>query len=135
MYKETTESAVSEIVGVILMVALTVIMAAIIATQALGMIEKIPESPTVIVTVQQSPDVSHIFVTYRGGPDHPRLVSLTIKWPDGTEELWPSPALGAVYTAGNIGAGMKNVTGGNDRIMVIGHFQNNKDYIMLDTMV
>jgi len=40
-----------------------------------------------------------------------------------------------VFIATNIGFGPKNVTPGSDRIMVIGHFRNNKDQIVLDTMV
>ena len=134
MENEAKESAVSEVVGVILMVALTVFMAAIIAAYASGMMQGIPLTRSVIVTVEQS-DPSHISVTYRGGPDNALLESLTIKWPDGTEQTITSPMVGNVFIATNIGFGPKNVTSGSDRIMVIGHFRNNIDQIVLDTMV
>jgi FlaG/FlaF family flagellin (archaellin) len=135
MNNEAKESAVSEVVGVILMVAITVIMATIIAAYASGMMQGIQLTRSVIVTVEQS-DPSHISVTYRGGPDNALLESLTIKWPDGTtEQNITSPKIGTVVIATNIGSGPANVTSGSDRIMVIGHFRNNKDQIVLDTMV
>jgi len=134
MNNKAKESAVSEAVGVILMVAITVIMATIIAAYASGMMQGIQLTRSVIVTVEQS-DPSHISVTYRGGLDNALLESLTIKWPDGTEQTITSPKIGNVFIATNIGFGPKNVTPGSDRIMVIGHFNNNKDQIVLDTMV
>ena len=135
MNNEAKESAVSEVVGIILMVALTVFMAAIIAAYASGMMQGIPLTRSVIVTVEQS-DPSHISVTYRGGPDNALLESLTIKWPDGTtEQTITSPTVGNKFIVTNIGFGPKNVTSGSDRIMVIGHFRNNIDQIVLDTMV
>ena len=117
------------------MVAITVIMATIIAAYASGMMQGIPLTRSVIVTVEQS-DPSHISVTYRGGPDNALLESLTIKWPDGTtEQTITSPTVGNKFIVTNIGFGPKNVTSGSDRIMVIGHFRNNIDQIVLDTMV
>jgi FlaG/FlaF family flagellin (archaellin) len=133
MNNEAKESAVSEVVGVILMVALTVIMAAIIAAYASGMMQGIPLTRSVIVTVEQ-PDPSHISVTYRGGPDNALLESLTITWPDGTEQP-VSPKIGAVYTATNGISGPMNITPGSDHIVVTGHFRNNIDQVVLDTMV
>jgi len=65
MNNKAKESAVSEAVGVILMVAITVIMATIIAAYASGMMQGIQLTRSVIVTVEQS-DPSHISVTYRG---------------------------------------------------------------------
>ena len=85
MDNEAKESAVSEVVGIILMVALTVFMAAIIAAYASGMMQGVPLTRSVIVTVAQS-DPSHISVTYRGGPDNALLEILTIIWPDGTPQ-------------------------------------------------
>ena len=134
MNNKAKESAVSEVVGVILMVALTVIMAAIIAAYASGMIQGVPLTRSVIVTVEQS-DPSHISATYRGGPDNALLESLTIKWPDGTEQPVISPKIGAVYTATNGISGPKNITPGSDHIVVTGHFRNNIDQVVLDTMI
>lgn len=126
---ETKESAVSEVIGIVLIVALTVIMAAIIASNTLGMMERIPKTSIVIVTVDLTPDHSQLFLTYRGGPDQASLNSLTIHWPDGTEDQWLSPKVGDKTQ-------LKNMTPDINRVVVIGHFQNNNlDHIVLDTFV
>jgi hypothetical protein len=129
MKNEAKESAVSEVLGVILIVALTVIMAAIIAAFVFGLMQGIPMSRTVVVTVDQ-PDSSHMYVTYRGGPDHTLLKSLTIMWPSGVLQTVTSPEIGKAYTVPNPGA-----TPGIDHIVVTGHFQNNFDQVVLDTYV
>ena len=134
MVNKAKESAVSEVIGVILIVAITVIMAAIIAAYAFGMVQGVPLTRSVIVTVVQS-DPSHISVTYRGGPDNALLESLTIIWPDGTKQIITSPKIGSVFIAANSGFGPKNVTQGSDHIVVTGHFRNNMDQVVLDTMV
>lgn len=130
MHTEANESAVSEIIGVILIVALTVIMAAIIAAYAFGWVQGVPLSRTVVVTADQ-PDGSHMFVTYRGGPDHASLESLTIHWPDGTSQAVTSPHIGQVIDK----AGTAGITAGRDHIVVTGHFKNNASQVILDTFV
>jgi archaeal type IV pilus assembly protein PilA len=133
MLNPENESAVSEVIGVILIVALTVIMAAIIAAYVFGMMEGVPQSRTVVATVDQ-PDGSHMYVTYRGGPDHAMLSSLTIMWPSGTQQTIVSPKIGDVYAATNIGA-VPNVTPGRDHVVVTGHFKNNMAQVILDAFV
>jgi hypothetical protein len=130
MHTEANESAVSQVIGVILIVALTVIMAAIIAAYAFGWVQTVPYSRMVIVTVDQ-PDPTHMFVTYRGGPDHASLQSLTIHWPDGTTLPIPSPEIGKVYNKPD----SNGVTAGGDHVIVTGHFQGNVDQVVLDTFI
>lgn len=126
MSLEINESAVSESIGVILMVALTVVMGAIIAVNMFGMVQGIPQTRTIVVTVDQQPDGTHL-LTYRGGPDQFLLNSLTIVWPDGTEESW-SPMIGYQTP-------LKNVTAGKNHVLVTGHFQNNINQVVLDTWI
>lgn len=142
-YKETTnagtanDSAISEVIGVILVVALTVIMAAIIASYAFGLMQGVPMSRMVLLTADQpDPTVPSMYVTYRGGPDHAMLNAITIQWPDGiTKQTITSPKVGDIYYATN-GAGPKNVTPGHeDHIVVVGHFQNNFDQVILETWI
>jgi len=134
MHTEANESAVSEVIGVILIVALTVIMAAIIAAYAFGWIQTVPLSRTVVITADQ-PGATVMYLTYRGGPDHASLESLTIQWPDGTtRQTITGPKIGEVYNAIN-GAGAKNITAGRDRIVVTGHFKGNVDQVVLDTWI
>ena len=54
MSSDTTESAVSEVIGVILVVALTVIMAAIIAAFVFGMVDSFGTPRIISVTVLQT---------------------------------------------------------------------------------
>ncbi|WP_062397059.1 type IV pilin [Methanogenium cariaci] len=65
------EEAVSPVIGVILMVAITVILAAVIAVFVFGMASDIETTKSVAATAKQSG--SDVLVTYQGGPMHPRL--------------------------------------------------------------
>ncbi len=133
MHYPEKESAVSEVIGVVLVVALTVIMAAIIAAYLFGMMNGISLTRTVAVTVQQT-TLSTIEVTYRGGPDQGILQNLSIIWPSGVREVIDFPKIGEVYRATNMGVPL-NVTSGRDHVVVTGHFPNNMSQVVLDTFV
>jgi archaeal type IV pilus assembly protein PilA len=122
MHNEADEFALAEVLGVILVVALTVIMAAIIGAYAFGMGQGMPITRTVVLTVDSLPDGSHI-LTYQGGPDHSHLQSFTVN--DGTEWPWSGPKIGD----------SKSVAAGSRHIVVTGHFQNNIDQVVLDTRI
>jgi hypothetical protein len=130
MHDTGQESAVSEIIGVILIVALTVILGAIIAAYAFGWAQGIPITRLVSVTVDQ-PDASHMFVTYRGGQDHASLTAITILWPDGTSQKFSNPQIGTVYNKPD----STGITAGKDHVVVTGHFQGNVDQVVLDAMI
>jgi archaeal type IV pilus assembly protein PilA len=68
MVTRKNDEAVSPVIGVILMVAITVILAAVIAAFVFGMSGNISKTKVVAVTAQQ-PDARHITVTYQGGQD------------------------------------------------------------------
>jgi hypothetical protein len=131
--KSDRESAVSEVIGVILVVALTVIMAAIIAAYVWGMIPTLPVSRTIALTASQNGD-DQVMVVYYGGPDHASLVSMNITWPSGVIEPVDHPRIGNTFIAKNLGSGM-NATPGKDRILITGRFVNNLEQILLDTYV
>jgi FlaG/FlaF family flagellin (archaellin) len=134
MNNEAKESAVSEVIGVVLIVALTVIMAGIIAAYMFGMLNAgVGQTRMIAVTAQQvSPSV--IQVTYRGGTDAKSLENLTITWPSGARELIDSPKIGDVYRATNFGPPY-NVTSDKDRVVVTGNFLHGVSQIVLDTNV
>jgi Archaeal Type IV pilin, N-terminal len=136
MSKSVNESGVSEIIGVILIVSLTVILTAIVAADMLGMLNGILPFRTIAVTADQT-DSSHIIVTYRGGPDQGSLANLTIIWPSGVSQRIDFPKVGAVYTATNVLAppGPFNVTSGKDHVVVSAAFTNNINQVVLDTFV
>ena len=66
------EDAVSPVIGVILMVAITVILAAVIAAFVFGMAGGISKTKTVAATASKSADM--ITVVFNGGPDQRDLV-------------------------------------------------------------
>ncbi len=125
MIKKSHESAVSPIIGVILMVAICVILSAVFGTLALGMVSDMPDSRSVAVTVKHLPDGSHQLVYY-GGADQDRLVSLTYNNPDGTPApVWIPTGLGDSRT---MAAGLYH-------IVVTAHFTGNNDQVVVDVMV
>jgi flagellin-like protein len=62
------EEAVSPVIGVILMVAITVILAGVIATFVFGMAGNFQKTKLIAITAHQL-DVNSIIVTYQGGQD------------------------------------------------------------------
>jgi len=70
------ENAVSPVIAVVLMVAITVILAAIIATYAFGMGTNIPQTKMVTGTLSAI-DAQSITVTYNGGRDQTQCVGVS----------------------------------------------------------
>ena len=68
MYTRNNEEAVSPVIGVILMVAITVILAAVIAAFVFGMAGNIQKTKVVAAT-EQRVNASYVTVTYQGGQD------------------------------------------------------------------
>jgi flagellin-like protein len=75
MTKKHNDEGVSPVIGVILMVAITVILAAVIAGFVFGMAGQITKPKTVAVTAQQ-PDATNIIATYQGGQDAGTLYAI-----------------------------------------------------------
>jgi len=122
------ESAVSETVGVILIVALTVILAAIIAAYSFGLVDDPPENYNLILTVDKL-NQTHIIVMYRGGQDQGNLESLRIIWPSGSPETIDDPVIGKTY-------GPREITPGtNNHVVVVGIFSTKKEQVLIDTFV
>jgi flagellin-like protein len=71
------EDAVSPVIGVVLMVAVTVILAAIFSTFVFGMVTTVPKTKVIAAIVQQ-PDANNIIVTYQGGQDAGSCIG--IRW-------------------------------------------------------
>ncbi|WP_456329725.1 type IV pilin [Archaeoglobus sp.] len=129
------EKGVSPVIGVILMVAITVILAAVIASFVFGMSSNVKRTYNVAVTAQQNGD--DIVVTLNGGPDMASLENITITAPSGC--TWSGggisgntdtdPAVGDVYTCDGGG------TDGRDHVVVVGTFADGSQQVLLDTYV
>ncbi len=94
VYTRKNDEAVSPVIGVILMVAITVILAAVIAAFGFGMSGNISKTKIVAVTAQQ-PDTNHISVTYQGGQDAPSFVNGTVTV---TRDTTVGTCAGTAYT-------------------------------------
>ena len=69
------EDAVSPVIGVILMVAITVILAAVIAAFVFGMASGVSKTKTVAVTAKKVG--ASIMITYDGGQDDASVANIT----------------------------------------------------------
>ena len=152
------EEAVSPVIGVILMVAITVILAAVIAAFVFGMGSGVQTTKTVAVTASQNgPDV---ILTYHGGADASTLQYLIITVvPGATEpsgggdstaesstkytknekgELGTKTEASSNNAGLNVGAVMifEDVgTDQRDHVVVTGHFADGSEHVVLDTYV
>ena len=138
------EDAVSPVIGTIVLVAITVILAAIIAMYVFGVPANVTKTKIVAATAQLE-NSGPIVVIYQGGQDDMTLASLKITAPDGT--FWhPTDSSGTLSDSGStyakpdIGAVMKlnpnpGWPTGQKHIQVVGTFTDGVDQVILDTYV
>lgn len=121
------EDAVSPVIGVILMVAITVILAAVIAPFIFGMSGSLKKSYLVAVTVSQS-GPNTIDFTYQGGPDHDLVVGLNFSvGSSGVRTPVPSPFTGETWSCPAITD--------RDHVVVSAYFSDGSEQVILDTYV
>lgn len=121
------DEAVSPVIGVILMVAITVILAAVIAAFVFGMGGSLQKQYVVAATASQSGEDTAI-ITYQGGPDNSALQ--TLSWDcNGTVGSEDTPKVGFSKTIDT------NISAGRDHIIVTGTFADGTTQIILDTYV
>jgi flagellin-like protein len=119
------EEAVSPVIGVILMVAITVILAAVIAAFVFGMAGNISKTKVVAATASQQ-GASTIFVTYQGGQDAASVA--TLSWAIGvTTGSVTLPAVG--WSTAGVG------TTSQDHVTVTAKFTDGSSQVILDTYV
>jgi len=99
----TTEDAVSPVIGVILMVAITVILAAVIAAFVFGLAGTTGSSKNVGLTVTKN-GTDAFDITVQGGTDLPSVTDLTCAFGNNTFKqptgytTGVAPVVGAQYT-------------------------------------
>lgn len=140
------EDAVSPVIGVILMVAITVILAAVIAAFVFGMTGNVQSTKNIAVTAKQVG--TDAVVTYQGGADQASVQYLIVKWKGidnyslntgtttGTTETKPTTATVDNYKP-SVGHVMKfgGADGNANPIVVIAHFSDGSEQVVLDTTV
>lgn len=130
--KNNNSEAVSPVIGVILMVAITVILAAVIAAFVFGMAGQIQSTKTIAVTMTQK-DATTVTYTNMGGPDVAQLDHIDI-----TGDIEP-PTAPATNTLPITTGGTKTITttalAGSKHIVVVGTFKDGTEQVLLDTYI
>jgi flagellin-like protein len=121
------EDAVSPVIGVILMVAITVILAAVIAAFVFGMAGNINKTKVVAATASQQ-GANTILVTYQGGQDNADVERVIARVADGTPD-----SIGA--SVGKTMTFTNDVTGGKDHVIVTARFTDGSTQVVMDTFV
>jgi len=135
------EDAVSPVIGVILMVAITVILAAVIAAFVFGMAGTVKRTRTVAATASQQGN--QIVVTYHGGPDQLDVAtgSLNITIIDSSGVAHAGAGAPCSATCINYQTIVGNVTAfgggssGHDHITAAVSFTDGTSQVILDTYV
>jgi len=123
------EDAVSPVIGVILMVAITVILAAVIAAFVFGMASGVSKTKAVAATARQS-NATACVVTWQGGQDNALVTSYNITLLDAAEPQFTDiPNTVGLTTAYN------SCTAGQDHVVVTASFTDGSSQVVLDTYV
>jgi flagellin-like protein len=146
-FTKKNEDAVSPVIGVILMVAITVILAAVIAAFVFGMAGNISKTKVVAVTAQKS-DSSDITVMNQGGQDQSALTAINATTPgivftckDSTGNVLPIVSGSCQLTAPAVGNTIKMTSttaaayGARTEVVVTGTFNDGTNQVLLDTFI
>jgi flagellin-like protein len=122
------EDAVSPVIGVILMVAITVILAAVIAAFVFGMASGVSKTKTVAATARQNGN--DIVVTWQGGQDNNYVSGYGVNIRDGALlTVIESNIVGNTTSFASLG------TSGNDHVVINASFTDGSQQVILDTYV
>jgi flagellin-like protein len=132
------EEAVSPVIGVILMVAITVILAAVIAAFVFGMSSNIDTNKQVAATATATTNANAkvISITYMGGQDAQLVTGVYFTVMNSTTKLddgW----LNETSTKAKAGDTNQTVgtTGQKDHVVVTAYFTDGSSQVILDTNV
>lgn len=135
--KSLNDEAVSPVIGVILMVALTVILAAVIAAFVFGMVGSISSTKVIAAIISQT-DANHIVVTYQGGKDAGMVKS--IRWdvyPGGGAPITTTLTPDSGHSILEVGKGA-TISGsflGKDHVVATALFSDGAEHVVLDAII
>jgi len=149
------EEAVSPVIGVILMVAITVILAAVIAVFVFGMAGDVQTTKVVTVTAKQVGN--NLTTTYQGGSDSGNLqyLAITVINADGdtpvttywwfeddgvhTEDAGVGVPAATVFETFDVGSTLSidtpSMTTGQDQVIIVAHFDDSSEQVIVDKMI
>ena len=131
------EDAVSPVIGVILMVAITVILAAVIGAFVFGMGSGVQKTYNVGVTVAQNAS-DKVECTFQGGPDAAAVMWLNCSV-DGVAAIAATSAHGTPPGTGAVPVGTTWYGGTADtkqnHVIIVAEFSDGSKQVVLDTYV
>jgi len=127
------EEAVSPVIGVILMVAITVILAAVIAAFVFGMASGITKTKNVAATARQVGSNGCV-ITWQGGPDNAMVNGYNVTVWNSTSPSVANLWINTCNTVGN-STSLPWCTAGNDHVTVVGSFTDGSQQVVLDTYI
>lgn len=132
-FKRLSEDAVSPVIGVILMVAITVILAAVIAVFVFSMADDVQTTKTVGVTAKLQD--GNVTITYMGGTDDNDLLYLHGSV-DGKSPVYFENSDGSSKPP--VGAKLylePDATKDTHTVIVVGEFSDGNEQVLLDTIL
>jgi flagellin-like protein len=138
MVTRKNDEAVSPVIGVILMVAITVILAAVIAAFVFGMSGNIAKTKNVAATAQVVG--TNTVVTYQGGADHLALdngaTPLVATFTDATgATIDATTPFGLTVNVGDSAVAEHTAGGVKDHVVVTARFTDGSQQVILDTQL
>jgi flagellin-like protein len=125
------EEAVSPVIGVILMVAITVILAAVIAAFVFGMASGVTKTKAVAATTRQTG--SNVIVTWQGGQDNPMVTGYNTSIMTSTGSSYYF--INTNNVVGNSTVIASAGTSGLDHVTTVAVFSDGTQQVVLDTYV
>lgn len=142
----TNDEAVSPVIGVILMVAITVILAAVIAAFVFGMAGSVQKTKVVAATASH-PGANLITVVFQGGSDAEQFTGATVTITPGEGNVGAityvpeaggqgllGKSVGSTMTA-TMGAGAGATFGSRSHVVVVANFADGSSQVILDTFI
>lgn len=139
MQPYSSENAVSAVIAIVLMVAITVILAALVASITMGMGTNIQKTKIITGTVSQS-DATKIIVTYFGGQDQNTCTG--IRW-DITDSSGSTQMTMMGYTSPTYSTQLAvgseiTFTGsfiGKDHVVATAYFMDGTQQVIIDNFI
>jgi archaeal type IV pilus assembly protein PilA len=131
-YGKGSEDAVSPVIGVILMVAITVILAAVIAAFVFGMAGNVSKTRNIAVTATKQGQ--NVTVTNNGGPDIADLTNFNSTLYPANGGTSQSDTTNMTKTVGSITKFASSGVG-KDHVVIVANFNDGTKQVVLDTYV
>jgi archaeal type IV pilus assembly protein PilA len=131
-FTKNNEEAVSPVIGVILMVAITVILAAVIAAFVFGMAGNIQKTKVVTATLSR-PNTSAVISTFQGGQDAASVMNIT--WSANGAATSPAQGGNSPTTPLPIGNSYSFLAPANAHVVGVASFSDGTQQVIVDTTI